>query len=139
MGWFKRFMARRGNIPSTAKWACKQYLGFKKMRPQLDDKELIQAIIDLRYGVLPLNQPQEELLRGYLPRITSIADLAYMVLAVENDDRTATSPFRDEEWEREAMRTIWGVVHSYGLEEVEFDFPPSRDRGLVVGDTPPGS
>ena len=128
MGWFKRFMARRGNIPSTAKWACKQYLGFKNMHPHFDDRELIQAIIDLRYGVLPLNQPQEELLKDFLPRITSIADLAYTVLAVENDDGTSTSPFRDEEWEREVMRTIWGVVHNYGLEEVEFGFiPPPLD------------
>ena len=122
MGWFKRFMARRGTIPGTAKWACVQYLGFKKIIPELSDKDLIQKIIDLRYSRLSLNQQQVETLKIYLPRVTGIAGLAYTVLAVETDDGTPTSPFRDEEWAAEAMRTIWKVVDQYGLGHIEFDF-----------------
>ena len=121
MGWFKRLMARRGNIPSTANWACVQYTGFKKMYPDLSDRQLVKKIIDLRYSVLPIETEKEERLRREIPLIRDLTGLGFAVLAIENDDGTATSPFRDREWVAEATKTMHKVVGKHGLQNIKFE------------------
>ena len=121
MGWFTRFMARRGTIPSTANWACVQYAGFKKMYPELSDRELLERIIELRYSTLPIQPEKEARLRLHIPRIKNITDLAFEVLAVETDDGTQTSPFRNAEWVAEAKKTIDKVVRKHRLQDIELE------------------
>ncbi|MCH9020743.1 MAG: hypothetical protein IIA73_10325 [Proteobacteria bacterium] len=121
MGWFTRFMARRGAIPSTANWACVQYAGFKKMYPELSDRKLLEIIIELRYSTLPIEPENEAQLTLQIPVIKNLSDLAFEVLVVETDDGTPTSPFRNGEWVAEAKATIDKVVRTHGLHDIEFE------------------
>ena len=121
MGWFTRFMARRGAIPSTANWACVQYAGFKKIHPEISDRELIERIIELRYSTLPIEPGKKVRLTLHIPLIKGLTDLAFEVLTVETDDGTPTSPFRNSEWVAEAKATIDKVVRTHGLHDIEFE------------------
>ena len=122
MGWITRFFASRGNVTSTAKWACVQYKGLTKLNPTLRDRLLVESIIDLRYSTFVIDPEKEERLRDQILGIKDLADLAYAVLAVENDDDTATSPFRNLEWVETAIATIRKVVGEHGLQDVSFDY-----------------
>jgi len=126
MGWFKRFMARRDNIPSTAEWACLQYSGWRKKLPDVSDDELIERIIVFRYAVsLSIAPDKWRQLKLRVPEIEDLADLAFEVLAAENDDNTATSPFQDIEWVEETLETIRKVVTRNGLDHVRFRHDPN--------------
>lgn len=120
MGWFTRFMARRGTVPSTANWACVQYTGFKKLYPLIGDRELIEKITELRYSTLSIEPEKELELRRRIPMIKNLVDLAFFVLAVETDDGTSTSPFANDEWVDEARKTMEKVVRKHGLQDIEF-------------------
>ncbi len=119
MGWFTRLMARRGAI-RTAHWVCVQYIGAKKKWPNLRDSELIEAILELRHSVIPLDSKKEDQMWVRQALITDVTELAWQVLSVETDDGTETSPFRNREWVTEAHKTIEKVVRKHGLQDIKF-------------------
>ncbi len=120
MGWFTRFRARGGAIQSTAKWACVQYIGARKKWPNLRDSELIEAMLELRHPVIPLDSEKKERMWVRMEFITDVTELAWQVLSIETDDGTATSPFRSREWVTEAHKTIEKVVRKHGLQGIKF-------------------
>ncbi len=122
MGWFTRFRARGGAIQSTANWACVQYIVARKKYPNLRDSELIEAILELRHSVPPLDSVKEDRMWVRMELITDVTELAWQVLSIETDDGTETSPFRNREWVTEAHKTIEKVVRKHGLQDIKFDW-----------------
>jgi hypothetical protein len=91
------------------------------MYPDLPDRQLVERIFDLRYSIVPIEAEKEERLRQDIPYIKDLTDLAFAVLAIENDDGTETSPFRDREWVAEAMKAMHRVVGKHGLQDIEVE------------------
>ncbi len=117
MGWFKKFLAGRGAIPSTAKWACVQYVGYKEQFPHASDVKLLEGIIRLRYSIFP-NEFAEQRLLEKIPNTRDLSDLAMNVLVVENRDNP--NPFSDPEWVMLVTGTINRVIKKRGLNDVKF-------------------
>ncbi len=105
MGWFTRFRARGGAIQSTANWACVQYIVARKKYPNLRDSELIEAILELRHLMIPLDPEKADRIWVRMALITDVTELAWQVLSVETDDGTETSRFNNAEWVAEARNT----------------------------------
>ncbi len=94
------------------------------MYPKLNDRGLVERIIELRYSTLPIAPEKEERLWQDITHIRDLTGLAFAVLAIENDDGTATSPFRDREWVAEAIKTMHKVVEEHGLQDIRLDLRP---------------
>ncbi len=94
----------------------------EKKRPDLDDSELIDKILELRYLVIPHDPEKEAPIRPRRALITNVSDLAWQVLSIETDDGTDTSPFRSREWVDEARKTTEKVVRKHGLQDIKFDW-----------------
>ncbi len=85
MGWFTRFRARGGAIQSTANWACVQYIVARKKYPNLRDSELIEAILELRHLMIPLDSEKKERMWVRMEFITDVTELACLLLSFESD------------------------------------------------------
>jgi hypothetical protein len=87
----------------------------------LNDKELVRKIIELRYSSIPIAPEKQDRLWQDLRHVKDLTGLAFVVLAIENDDGTATSPFRDREWVAEAIRTMHRVIEKHRLEDIKLN------------------
>ena len=87
----------------------------------MNDTELVQKIIELRCSSLPIAPERQDRLWQDLRHVKNVTGLAFVVLAVENDDGTASSPFRDREWVAEAIKTMHRVVEEHGLEDMKLN------------------
>ncbi len=117
----KRLFARPDNSPNTASWVCIEYAKFKKMCPDLNDRQLIEMVIELRHSTLPIEPEKEEQLKQFIPHVKDLTGLAFTLLAVENGCGTTAAPVRDQEWVAKVVRAMHKVVETHGLHDIRLD------------------
>lgn len=116
MGFIKKFLAGRGANASTAKWACIQYLGFKKKYPDLDDRRLLEEIIKFRYKILPDPEAENYILEQ-LGGVQTLTNLVTLVLKAENRNNSAMD---DWEYMLYIELAVQEIIKKRGLGDIQF-------------------
>lgn len=81
MGMMK-WMARKGAVGGTARWAAQGYAAFANQSPNIDTSDLYRTLIKHRYSVMP-NPQQESFLLGIADQIRGLSGLVVAILTVE--------------------------------------------------------
>jgi len=81
MGMMK-WMARKGAVGGTARWAAQGYAVFVHQNPNIDASELYRTLIKHRYAVMP-NPEQESFLLGIADQLKGLRGLVVAILTVE--------------------------------------------------------
>jgi len=81
MGMMK-WMARKGAVGGTARWAAKGYATFTSQDPNLAYTDLYKELIKLRYAAMP-NPEQESFLLGIVNQIRGLRGLVVSILTIE--------------------------------------------------------
>lgn len=77
-----RWIARRGAVGGTARWAAKGYKSFCSKDPNISGPRLYEALIKVRYAALP-NAEHEQALIGGVENMKGLRGLVVAVLTVE--------------------------------------------------------
>jgi hypothetical protein len=57
------WLARKGAVGGTARWAGAGYLSMKKKNPNANINQIMQALVEIRYSSASTQQVQKSLLR----------------------------------------------------------------------------
>ena len=117
MSFIKKFLAGRGANASTAKWACIQYVGFKKKFPGLDDRQLLEEIIKFRYKILP-DVEAEKFILEQLGGVQTLTNLVTLVLRAENMNNSAMN---DLEYMMYVEGAVQKIIEKRGLGDIRFN------------------
>ena len=77
-----KWMARKGAVGGTARWAAQGYAAFANQSPNIDAPDLYRALIAHRYAVIP-NPKQELFLLGIAGQFRGLRGLVVAILTVE--------------------------------------------------------
>lgn len=81
MGMMK-WMARKGAVGGTARWAAQGYAAFVNQSPNIDASDLYRTLIKHRYTAMP-NPEQESFLLSIADQIRGLRGLVVAILTVE--------------------------------------------------------
>ena len=81
MGMMK-WMARKGAVGGTARWAAQGYVAFVNQNPNIETTDLYRSLIKHRYAVMP-NPEQESFLLGISGQIRGLRGLVVSILTIE--------------------------------------------------------
>ena len=107
-----RFFAKHGNIGKTAKWTAITYLKLKEMYPNKKDREILMAMIDLRYSVLNIKDFEKKILIENVKEMENLNDFAFSLLGAE----TCLSEIKDWKYIQETIEIIEEELSKYNIE-----------------------
>ena len=81
MGMMK-WMARKGAVGGTARWAAQGYQSFIKQDPNIKSVDLYKILIQYRYAAIP-NPEQEAFLLSLADQIRGLRGLVVSILTIE--------------------------------------------------------
>jgi hypothetical protein len=81
MGMMK-WMARKGAVGGTARWAAQGYAAFVNQCPNIIASDLYRSLIKHRYAVMP-NPEQESFLLSIADQIRGLRGLVVAILTIE--------------------------------------------------------
>lgn len=117
MSFIKKFLAGRGANASTAKWACIQYVGFKKKFPDLDDRKLLEEIVKFRYKILP-DPETENYILDQLVGVQTLTNLVTLVLKAENRNNPVMNNL---EYLLHIEVAVQKIIEKRGLGDIRFN------------------
>lgn len=79
---FTEWMARKGNVGGTARWAAKGYKLIKSQNPTADQVEIYRLLIKHRYAALP-NPRIESFILAMADKINGLRGLVVIILDLE--------------------------------------------------------
>lgn len=98
MGRVGKWVARRGAVGSTARWAAKAYRHYRTLHPDratVPDTEIHRLMIEARYKVLDKPAQKEALLKA-VARDEGLENVVLMILVYEADLPTDMPDFLNE-------------------------------------------
>jgi len=81
MGMMK-WMARKGNVGGTARWAAQGYAAFVNQNLNIETTDLYRSLIEDRFAIIP-NSQHESFLLGIADQIRGLRGLVASILTVE--------------------------------------------------------
>lgn len=106
-----KFFAKHGNVGKTTNWTAKTYLKLKGMYPEKEDKEILEAMIKLRYSVWPIKDSKKDALIKDIQKMESLGDFVFSLLGAE----TGLFKIRDPKYIQETFEIIEAELAKYNI------------------------
>lgn len=110
-----RWLARRGGVGGTARWAAKGYNFFRQRHPdpqELSDPELFRLMVMMRYKAMP-DPRAEQFLLGIVNQVNGLQGLVVAILMIE-----AGFTENDDSVQRMFMEIIVEELEKKGIPEI---------------------